>query len=169
MAGISSSTDYFLKIDGIAGESRRVGHENEIEVMSWAFGCSQTALGDFGGGQGAAGRVSMQDFHFTKMMCKAGPKIVQSMFKGEHIATVKMVARRLGMQGGKPLDYLIWEFADVVISSHSYSGPSSEVPTEAISFRFGKCKVHYRAVKDNGQPEGALSGGWDLRKNQTWA
>jgi type VI protein secretion system component Hcp len=73
------------------------------------------------------------------------------------------------MQGGKPLDYLIWEFADVVISSHSYSGPSSEVPTEAISFRFGKSKVHYRAVKDDGQPEGALSGGWDLRKNQTWA
>lgn len=169
MAGISSSTDYFLKIDGIQGESRRAGHEKEIEVMSWAFGCSQTALGDFGGGQGSAGRVSMQDFHFTKMMCKAGPKIVQAMFKGEHIKTVKMTARRLGMQGGKPLDYLIWEFEDVVISSHSYSGPSSEVPTEAISFRFGKCKVHYRAVKADGQPEGALSGGWDLRKNTTWA
>lgn len=169
MAGISIATDYFLKIDGIESESRRKGHEKEIELMSWGFGCSQTALGEFGGGQGTAGRVSVQDFHFTKMMCKAGPKIVQTMFSGEHIPKVKCTARRLGLTGGEPLDYLIWEFEDVVISSHSYSGPSSEVPTEAVSFRFGKCKVHYRAVKADGSPEGALSGGWDLRKNDVWA
>jgi hypothetical protein len=68
-----------------------------------------------------------------------------------------------------PEVYLIWEFEDVVISSHAYSGPSTEVPTEAISFKFGRAKVHYRAVKEDGQPEGALSGGWDSRKNTTWA
>ena len=167
--GISSSTDYFLKIDGIDSESMRKGHEKEIELMSWGFGCSQIAQGEFGGGQGTAGRVSAQDFHFTKMMCKAGPKIVQYLFSGEHIKKVKVTARRIGLTGGQPLDYLIWEFEDVVISSHSYSGPSSEVPTESISFRFGKMKVNYRAIKTDGNPEGAISGGWDLRANKVWA
>lgn len=169
MPGISASTDYFLKIDGIEGESRRQGNEKEIEVLSWSFGCSQTALSEFGGGQGTTGRVNMNEFHFTKPMDKAGPKIVQNLFSGNHIPKVKMTARRIGVQGGESLKYLIWEFEDVVISSHAYAGAGQEMPMENISFRFGRCKVHYRPVKPDGSPEGAITGGWDLRTNKVWA
>ena len=42
--------DYFLKIDGIDGESSDDKHKNEIQVESWSFGETQTGTGAYGGG-----------------------------------------------------------------------------------------------------------------------
>ena len=33
-----AAVDFFLKIDGIEGESTQKGHEKEIEIQSWSFG-----------------------------------------------------------------------------------------------------------------------------------
>jgi hypothetical protein len=48
------AVDYFLKIDGIDGESADSKHKDEIDVDSWSWGASQTGVGA-GGGGGAAG------------------------------------------------------------------------------------------------------------------
>jgi len=165
MPGISSGTDYFLKIDGIDGESQRDKHKNEIEVLSWSFGASNAAMGDVGRGQSSAGRVSMSEFHFTKYLDKAGAKIMQTLYQGKFIPKMKMTATRLGQEGGDPVDYYIWEFEGCVIASHSLSGPASDVPTESISLRFGKVKVAYRTINERGAPGGAITAGWDNLKN----
>ena len=76
-----------------------------------------------------------------------------------------MTARRIGVEGGEPLDYFQWEFTKLVISSHSYSGQNTgEVPQETISFRFASVKCHYREIQQ-GRPQGRISGGWDLKRN----
>jgi type VI secretion system secreted protein Hcp len=67
-----AAVDYFLKLDGIEGESKDDKHKNEIDVESWSWGETQTGASGFGGG-GGAGKVSMQDFHFTMKMNKASP------------------------------------------------------------------------------------------------
>ncbi|MBV8585847.1 MAG: type VI secretion system tube protein Hcp, partial [Verrucomicrobia bacterium] len=36
------AVDYFLKIDGIEGESKDSKHQNEIEIGSFSFGATQT-------------------------------------------------------------------------------------------------------------------------------
>ena len=56
--------DMFLKIDGIQGESTDNRHRDEIDILSYAWGESQPAVAGSGAGA-AAGRVTMQDFHFT--------------------------------------------------------------------------------------------------------
>ncbi|HEY7575111.1 MAG TPA: type VI secretion system tube protein Hcp, partial [Thermoanaerobaculia bacterium] len=33
-----AKTDYFLKIDGIEGESQDGKHKGEIDVLSWSWG-----------------------------------------------------------------------------------------------------------------------------------
>ena len=37
--------DAFLKINGIEGESQDDKHKNQIEILSYSFGASQTATG----------------------------------------------------------------------------------------------------------------------------
>jgi type VI secretion system secreted protein Hcp len=60
-----AAVDYFLKIDGIQGESQDDKHKNEIQLESWSFGANQSGSFASGGG-GGAGKVQMQDLHFVK-------------------------------------------------------------------------------------------------------
>ena len=46
--------DYFLKLDGIEGESPDSKHKGEIAVESWSWGETQSGSHGFGGGGGAA-------------------------------------------------------------------------------------------------------------------
>ncbi len=41
-----------LRLDDIAGESKKDGHEAEIDISSWAFGMSQSGTWHTGGGGG---------------------------------------------------------------------------------------------------------------------
>jgi len=73
-AGDRGTNDYFLGIDGIDGESDDEEHPREIEVLSWSWGETNASSPARGGGAGA-GKVSMQDFHFTSKVSKASPEL----------------------------------------------------------------------------------------------
>ena len=47
-----AQVDYFLKIDGIDGESTDAKHKGEIDLQSWGFGASQSGTMHSGGGGG---------------------------------------------------------------------------------------------------------------------
>jgi len=79
-----AAVDYFLKLEGIEGESSDSKHKNEIDIESWSWG--ETQSGSFaGGGGGGAGKVSMQDFHFVMRVNKSSPKLMEACASGEHI------------------------------------------------------------------------------------
>ena len=44
------ANDYFLKIDGIEGESADHKHKGEIDIMSYSMGATQTGTFSMGGG-----------------------------------------------------------------------------------------------------------------------
>lgn len=67
------AVDYFLKIDGIQGESTDAKHEGEISTLSWSWGETQATTPGAGGG---AAKVSMQDFRFSKAVDKTSPKLM---------------------------------------------------------------------------------------------
>ena len=48
-----AQVDYFLKLEGIKGESQDDKHRDEIDVLSFSWGVSQTGTMAFGGGAGA--------------------------------------------------------------------------------------------------------------------
>ena len=65
-----AQVDYFLKIDGVDGESTDDKHKGEIEVESWSMG--GTNAGTFSSGGGAGCRQGRpQDFHFVKKVDKS--------------------------------------------------------------------------------------------------
>ena len=65
-----AAVDYFLKFDGIKGESTDAKHKDEIDVESWSWGETHAGAGAPGAAAGA-GKVSMQDFHFVMGLNRA--------------------------------------------------------------------------------------------------
>jgi len=159
-----AATDFYLKIDGIEGESADATHKGEIDLESWSWGATQAGGAAYGGG-GGAGKVNMQDFHFTMKVNKATPKLILACADGTHIKEGILTCRKAG---GKQEEYLKYTFNDLLISSYQTggSGGSDVVPTEQISFNYAKMKVEYKEQKGDGTLGGAITAGWDLKKNE---
>src|SRR5947209_6699715 len=104
--------DYFLKIDGITGESQDAKHKGEIEIDSFSWGQTQDVSADQTHGSGT-GRVVMHDFHFTMKANMASPQIALACAQGKHIPKAVFACRKAG---GKQEEYLKYTFSQVVVS-----------------------------------------------------
>jgi len=157
-----AAVDYFLKIDGIEGESKDSKHTGEIDLISWSWGATQSGTAKEGGGQGG-GKVSMQDFHFVMNVNKATPKLITACAKGDHIPTAILVCRKAGTE---QQEYLKYTFTDVMVSSYQTggSGGSGIVPTEQVSLNYAKMEIEYKEQKPDGNLGGAIKAGYDLKQ-----
>src|SRR5260370_38577759 len=88
-----AAVDYFLKLDGIPGESTDSKHKNEIDIESWSWGQANSGSHAYGGG-GGAGKVSMHDFSFTMRINKASPKLFLACATGQHIKGAILTCRK---------------------------------------------------------------------------
>lgn len=159
-----AAVDYFLKIDGIDGESSDHKHKNEIELQSWSWG--ETNSGSHGtGAGGGAGKVSMQDFHFVMTMNKATPKLMLACAGGDHIKEAKLTCRKAGKE---QQEFLTITFNDLLISSYQTggSGGADIVPTDQISFNYTKMKMEYKEQLPNGTLGSAVTAGWNVKENK---
>lgn len=147
--------DYFLKIDGIQGESQDAKHKNEIELVSFGWGVDVAGGGGEGGG-GGAGRARFEPFHFTMLTNKASPQLFLSCVSGKHLKEATLSVRKAGKQA---LEYLKIKFSEVFVTSfHEEAG--QEPPTELIAFDFGRIEIEYGARRG-----GTEHAGWDVKKN----
>jgi type VI secretion system secreted protein Hcp len=155
-----AAVDYFLKLDGIPGESADEGHKDEIEILSFSFGATQTG-GTTGGG--GAGKVVFSDISFTKPVDKSSPLLYLQCAQGKHIPTAILYGRKAGE---RPTDYYIIKLTDVLISSVQTSGASGdERPTESLSLNFTKIEFSYARQKPDGSLEPPIQTGWDIKLN----
>lgn len=154
------AVDFFLKIDGIPGESADQKHTNEIDVLSWSWGANQTGTMSYGGG-GGAGKVQFQDFHFTMRMNKATPKLIEACATGTHIPKAVFCARKAGKE---QQEYMNIVFSDLMVANYSTGGGGDE-PIENCALNFSKVEFEYKPQKKDGTLDGAIKAGWDLKKN----
>jgi type VI secretion system secreted protein Hcp len=160
-----AASDYFLKIDGIDGESTDEQHRGEIEIQSFSWGMSNS--GTFSGGTGGgAGKVSMQDFHFTRRLDKASPLLMLACATGQHIPSAVLVCRKSGGDG-KPVEYYTITLSDLIVSGVSTGGSSDdEMPTESFSLNFAKIEWKYVPASPDGVAGDPVRAGFDLRLNE---
>ena len=156
--------EMFLKIDGIQGESTDASHRDEINIVSYTWGESQTVVSS-GGGGGTAGRVTMQDFHFVMRVNKASPKLLLACASGAHIRNAILTVRRAG--AGAP-EFLKWTFTDVTVISYQTAGnvPTGDPLTDQVNLRFAKIEVEYRPVRPDGSLDAPVKAGWDVTANR---
>jgi type VI secretion system secreted protein Hcp len=156
-----AAADYFLKIEGIEGESKAEKHKGEIQLDSWSWGETNTGSHNEGGG-GGAGKVSMQDFHFVMKVNKASPKLLLACATGEHIKKATLTCRKAG---GEQQEFLKINFEGVLISSYQTggSGGSDIVPLDQISLNFTGIEVEYREQNEKGAVGSPVKAGYDLK------
>ncbi|MBS3925092.1 MAG: type VI secretion system tube protein Hcp [Nitrosarchaeum sp.] len=154
----AASVDYFLKIDGVPGESTDDKHKGWIEIESFSWGASQSSATSGGGG---AGKVSISDFSFTSSASKASPKLFEHVVTGKHIKDVTLQLCVAG-EGRESQCYLDIVLSDVLVSSYQSQGSSGEQPTEQLSLNFSKIEFKYQPI---GSSEAPVKAGYDLKKN----
>ncbi len=155
--------DYFLKIDGIQGESQDKTHKNEIEIESFSWGATQSGTASHGSGMGA-GKVQMQDFHFVMRINKSSPKLMLACANGEHIKSATLICRKAGKE---QQEYLKVTFTDLLVSNYQTGGSAGDVvPMDQIALNFSKVEIEYKEQKPDGSLGGAIKAFYDM-KTQT--
>jgi type VI secretion system secreted protein Hcp len=153
-----------MKIDSIPGESRKKGHEGQIEIDSWSFGMSQAASVSHGGGS-SAGRVSFQDIHLSKRMCKADTVLMKHCANGTHIDKISIYCEKAGGDN-VTVEYVRIDLTQVLVTSHQTSGADgSDQINTAVSLNFAKYLMVYTPQKTDGSPDGSVEQGYDIAEN----
>jgi type VI secretion system secreted protein Hcp len=157
-----AAVDYFLKIDGIQGESRDAKHKGEIDLESFSWGETATAGVGTGGG-GGAGRVHMDDLHVVMKLNKASPLLFLACASGRHLKQAILTARKAGKA---QLEFLVFKFSDVLVSSFHTSGNNDLEPVDQVSFNFARIEIEYRPQKADGSLDTPVKAGWDVKANK---
>ena len=155
------AVDYFLKIDGIEGESSDAKHKGEISILSWSWGETQATAQGAGGG---AGKVSMHDFRFSKYVDKASPKLFLACANAQRIKDAVLSCRKAG--GGQ--DSLTLTLSDVTVSGYEIVGNSGAVvdPTDQLALHFAKIEFNYVEQNPDGSMGASTKAGWDVKNNK---
>jgi len=158
-----AAVDMFLKIEGVDGESKDYAHQDEIDVLAWSWGMSNSGSMHTTAG-GGAGRVAIQDFSFTKYIDKSSPMLFLKACNGGTFADAKLVVRKAG---GDAVEYFTLEFTDVMVSSVSVGGSGGEDRlTENITLNFAKVKWTYTEQNPDGSAAGSQEKSWDIAENR---
>ena len=159
------AVDMFLKIDGVEGEARDSKHKNEIDVLSWSWGMTQSGYAHVGGGMGA-GKVNVQDISLTKYVDKASPTIMLKCAAGQHFPKALLTVRKAG--GDNPLEYYKVELTDVLVTSYQTGGSGGEDRlTEQVSLNFAKVKTTYAIQSKTGGKESENEFTWNVAENKS--
>jgi type VI secretion system secreted protein Hcp len=152
----------FIKIGSLKAESQDKEFSEWIDVLSWSLGGSQSGTANQGGGMGG-GKVSFQDFSFTKYTDIVSPKLWGKMCTGEHYETAEFKARKAG---SKPYVYIEIKMEDVLVSSVSTGGSGGEDrTTENVTLNFKKYKIKYNQQAKTGSLEVSDDFTYDLARN----
>lgn len=159
-----AAVDYFLKIEGIDGESGDSKHKGDIQLESFSWGETNHGSHSAGGG-GGAGKVSMQDFHFVMTVNKSSPKLFLACATGEHIKKAVLICRKAGKE---QQEFLKVTMSDVLVSSYQTggSGHSDVVPTDQVSINFAKIEWEYKEQKSDGTLGAPVKAGYDLKQGK---
>lgn len=156
------AVDQFIAIDDIKGEAVDDAHPDEIEVLAWSWGMSQSGTTHSGPG-GGAGKVNVQDLSFTHYVDKASPNLMKMCCNGQHFDEATLVVRKAGKT---PLEYMKITMKHGLITSVSTGGSGSENRlTENVTLNFAEFESTYVPQMADGSGDAEVTVGWDIAKN----
>jgi len=132
----AAAVDYFLKIDGVAGESTAGGHGGWLELSSFSWGVSRAvpAVQNTIGGTPACSLPGVHSFTFTRRG-KASPRLEQMC--ASHAAVPSVT---LEVQGQR---HLLQNVSFAQCRSQAMADGSV---TETLTLNFSRCATHAMLV-----------------------
>lgn len=156
------AVDMFLKMPPIKGESRDSKHKEEIDVLAWSWGASNSGTAHMGGGAGS-GKVNVQDLSVTKYVDGGSTDLMLACCDGTHFDEALLTVRKAGKD---PVEYIKITMNEVLITSISTGGSGGEDRlTENVSLNFAKVKVEYTGQDEKGAAGKTTTMGWNIAEN----
>jgi type VI secretion system secreted protein Hcp len=154
--------DSFLKLGTLKGESVVKGFEDQIQLLSWGWGMTQSGTTHTASG-GGAGKVDVSDLQISKHVDAASPMLALACCKGTHYDTATLTMRKAG---GTALEYVTLTLTDLIVTSYSVSeGGGGDLLTDTFTLNFGKFKFSFQPQDNKGAKKGgAIDATWDIAK-----
>jgi type VI secretion system secreted protein Hcp len=158
------ASDIFAKIGDIKGESLDDKHKDEIEILSWSWGVSNSSQIAAGSGAGQ-GKASFHELSFAHSIDKASPRLLQACATGVHIKEATITHRKAdkGQQ-----DYLIITMNDVLVTGVSQGESDGGGGVESVSLVFGKVDLQYLPQKADGSLDVGIHFKYDIATHKTF-
>lgn len=156
--------NYFIKFDGIDGESKNETYQGWSEIESFnqelASGI-KTVAGARTRGMAVLGNT----ISIVKKIDKSSPKLLEALTRGKRIGFVEMEISRFNNDGATMVIYK-YRLENVTVTRYNVMGNNSELPAEEIAIAFEKQKVIYTEYDEKGRSRGNIETEYDTRKNQ---
>ena len=152
----------YLKLDSIKGEASQQKYEDQIEVLSWTWGLTQSGSAHHGSGTGTAG-VTVGDVSIVKYVDRATPTLIKYCCAGTFFENAKLTVLKAGTE---PTPYLELELMSGLVTSLNSGGVGPEERLiETVSFNFKAFKIGY-TPQQKGKGNAVVPAGWDIPKNK---
>lgn len=155
----AATVDYFLKIDGIDGESATKGHEKWIDINSFSWGVSNSGAG--GGGAGT-GKAAFSPFSWTQQLDKSVLPMFTGVASGKHFKNATLDAVKAGGEKSSAVFFKM-EFDDVLLTQLNIAGTGDVPGVDGAFDSYTKLTMTYKQQLANGTYGPAIIGGWDIR------
>ncbi len=156
------ATDIFAKIGDIKGESLDDKHKDEIEVLSFAWGVTNSGVMSSGGG-GGAGKATFHDLSIVHNLDKASPSLLKTCATGTHIKDAIITHRKAG-KGQQ--EYLVVKLNDVIITGVTHGGAAGQPYSESVTLAFAKVDLEYKPQKPDGSLDAGIHFKYDIKSNK---
>ena len=135
-----ASADTFLELTNIKGDSLDASFKDQIVVLAWSWGLSNSGTTHIGSGSGA-GKANFNDISITKYLDNASGTLYTNIAKGDRIAKGTLSVTTNGAAGGQVL-IAKYDLEDILVSSASTGGSSAEDRlTENVTLNFSKFTI----------------------------
>lgn len=164
--GASSGYEVHLDLVKIQGESNSTAHPNEIEIVSFSWGLSNTAVRSAQGDSTKGGKASVGEISLVKHTDKSSPGLFLAVTGCQTFPTATIsLSKSTG--GKKPEDYFVIKLTNAYVSSLHFSSPSAEgLGTETLTLNFQKINMDYRQQNTMGILVSAASATYDLTQGK---
>lgn len=159
------AVDIFLKLsNNIKGESQDSVYKDNIDVLAWSWGLTQSGTTHLGKG-GGGGKVNVSDITLTKYVDRATIDLIKRSTTGEHIADGELIVRKSG--GSAPVEYYKMKLKHIMITSYNTGGQKDGLDRmqETVSLNFREFEVEYTMQEEDGSAGPSSNFAWNIAEN----
>ncbi len=159
----AEAANYYLKLDGIAGESTDKMHKEWIDLQSWSFGLTADSSWTKGGGA-SVGKPNPGPMAITFTLNKASPTLYSTLSSGKVISSATLAAAK-NTSAGSTTDFYTIKLEGVYLTSAKTGGSSGDIagPVETFTMIYRSAVWSYSTLDSKGTVSGKpVTFGWDF-------
>jgi type VI secretion system secreted protein Hcp len=161
VAPSAHAADYFMKVDGINGETAAQNMKGYIDIDSFDLGFEQVASTTTTGGIGA-GKAKFNALTVQKSVDATTPQLFAKGTAGTYIGAIEIVGRKAATQ----TPFVRYCFQTALITKQEQSAASGDELKETLDFAFVALGQQYTRQNADGTPGTSVFAGWSVNLNR---